>query len=418
MKVLHVCFTNRGGGGAIGAYRLHKAMLSQGIDSRILVIIKGAYDPTLMRAPLSVRLTNLICRKLSSYILNLQKPADSSFRSLNIFPTGLWRFINATDADIVQLHWINENTLGISELKRIRQPIVWKLPDMWAFSGCEHYPTDSVRPFAGYNKSNKNNDTFWLDLDRFVWNHKKHQWKDLDLTIVTPSKWLAACVKSSYLFKHYPVYNILNPINLEVFRPAVDIEKVRAFYRLPSGKKLILYSSMTMLKDPRKGFAFLEQCLRKLAVKENHDDFKIVIMGNKIPYNSIGGIEVINMGYLADEIDIAMVYSAVDVCAAPSYADNLPNTIKESMACGTPCVAFRTGGVPDMITHKENGYLADVNNIDDFCNGLMWVLTSNYSAISNSAREAATRLHNPGVIVGKYLELYGDVLKNRNHRRA
>jgi len=414
MKVLHVCYANRGGGGAIGAYRLHTAMLSQGVNSRLLVIKKRGADPTLVRAPFLIRLANLIARKLSRYILKLQKPADRSYRSLNIFPTGIWRVINSLDADIVQLHWINENTLGISEFKHIRKPIVWKLPDMWAFSGCEHYPTDSTRPFAGYSKANRASGARGFDLDRFVWDQKRRHWKDLDLTIVTPSKWLAECAKSSYLFQRYPVHNIPNPINLDVFRPAADAGKVREFFKLPPAKKLILFASLTSLKDPRKGFGFLEKCMCRLAEKINPYDYRIVIMGYRVPYASLGGIEIINLGYMEEELNVAMAYAAMDVCVAPSYADNLPNTIKESMACGTPCVAFDTGGVPDMITHKVNGYLAPVNDVEEFCNGLLWILSADYPAISKAAREAAIKLHSPEFIVSQYLGLYEDVLAGRS----
>lgn len=412
MKVLHVCFTNKGGGGAIGAYRLHTTMLSQGVDSRLLVMEKRGADPTVIRAPFVVRVANKISKKLSRYILKLQKPADGSYRSLNIFPTGIWRVINSTDADIVQMHWINENAVGIPEFKLIRKPIVWKLPDMWAFSGCEHYPTNSTRPFAGYSKSNRISGAKGLDIDRFVWNQKMRHWQDLDLVIVAPSKWLADCAKASYLFKRYPVHNIPNPVNLDIFRPAADIGKVRAFFKLPLDKKLILFASLTPLDDPRKGFGFLEKCISRLADKVNPDEYKIVVLGYRAPHDSMGGIEVINLGIFHEELVVAMIYSAVNVCAFPSYADNLPNTIKESMACGTPCVAFNTGGIPEMITHKVNGYLAPVNDIDEFCNGILWILTENYSTLSRAVREAACKIHDPEVIIKKYVELYNDVIAN------
>jgi len=411
MKVLHVSYADKGGGGAIGAYRLHTSMLAQNVDSQLLVIIKRTLDPTVLRAPAWIRIINKISRKLSAYILKLQKPADFLHRSLNIFPTGIWKCINSIDADIVHLHWINENTVGIPDFKFIRKPIIWKLPDMWAFSGCEHYPTSSRRPYEGYSKINRTIGAKGLDLDRLVWLQKRKHWSNLHFTIVSPSRWLAECARSSYLFKRYPVHNIPNPINLHIYKPAADIIKVRQYLNLPYDKKLIMYTS---LHDPRKGYSFLEKCLCRLSKSITPADYRIVIMGYKVPYDSLNGIEIINLGYFHEELDIAMAYSAVNVCAVPSYADNLPNTIKESMACGTPCVAFNTGGIPEMITHKVNGYLVPVNDIDEFCNGLKWILTGNYQDISTAAREAACKCHDPEVIIKKYVALYNDVIANRS----
>ncbi|HKK16249.1 MAG TPA: glycosyltransferase [Gammaproteobacteria bacterium] len=412
MKVLHVCYADKEGGGAIGAHRLHTSMLSQNVDSTLLVIKKRTYDPTVQRVPRHIRLANLAGRHLSRFLLQLQKPADKSYRSLNILPTGIGNYINTLDADIVQLHWINENTIGIPEFRNIKKPVVWKLPDMWAFSGSEHYPPGNERAEKGYTKLNRIEGAGGLDIDRLIWKLKKKYWKDLDLTIVSPSKWLADRARASDLFRNYPVHNIANPINLDRYRPAANIASARKFFRLPVDKKLVLFVSLTRLTDPRKGFGFLEKCLEEYSKSINPAEYRFVVMGRRIPVPEIGGIEVINLGYLSEEADIALAYSAADVLAAPSYADNLPNTIKESMACGTPCVAFNTGGIPDMITHRESGYLCPVDDITEFCNGLQWVLSGKIEKLSIAARDAAIKFHDPENIVKMYLDLYENILAN------
>lgn len=412
MKILHVCYSDKHGGGAIGAYRLHTSMLSRNVDSRLLVIRRGSDDPTVERVPRHTRLLNLIGKYLSELILKLQSPVDKSYRSLNLLPIGIAGYINKFDADIIQLHWINHNTIGITEFKKINKPIVWKLPDMWAFSGTEHYPPDYNRLISGYTPENRPHGATGLDIDRFAWNLKKKHWENINMTIVSPSKWLANQARASNLFSHYPIHNIPNPVNLELYKPATDTAVTRAYFNLPLNKKIILFVSLTRLTDPRKGFSFLEECIREFSKSGNPENYKLVIMGRMIPIDQIGGIQVINLGYLRNEKEIALAYSAADVLAAPSYADNLPNTIKESMACGTPCIAFDTGGIPDMITHKENGFLSKVNDIDEFCKGLEWLLQGDIETISNAARAQAIQFHNPSIIVKKYLDLYEYVLSS------
>ena len=114
MKVLHLCFSDSRGGGFIGAYRLHRAMLGEGIDSRMLVVDKHTNDPAVKSFSLSKRLLNRVNRTASAAILKLQRHIDGGVHSLNIFPTGTHRLINNSDADVVQLHWVNKNMISIT----------------------------------------------------------------------------------------------------------------------------------------------------------------------------------------------------------------------------------------------------------------------------------------------------------------
>jgi len=414
MKILHVCFSDKGGGAYIGAHRLHSCMRAQGVSSELLVITKRTRDPTVIQAPLHVRMQNYVWRNLSKLILKLQQPGDREFRSMNIFPTSISSIINQSDADIVQFHWISSNTVGLPDFARITKPIFWKMPDMWAFCGSEHYSYHDARYREGYAESNRPPGHGWLDIDRYVWSKKRKYWQNKEFSIVCPSRWLARCAGNSILFQDRPIHNIPNPINLEIYKPAVDKARVRKHLNLPLDRKLILFTSSQKIYDNRKGFHYLEECLARLSRYYDPATLGIVVMGIESPVASVCGVDVFYTGYFMDDLDIALVYSACDVCLFPSKADSTPNTIKESMCCGTPCVAFDIEGVQEMITHKINGYLAPVGDAAELAEGLRWVLSGEKQDLSRAVRESASRLHDPRVIVQKYLDVYENRLASGN----
>ena len=390
-------------------------MVEQGIDSRFLVYRKRTDDPTVIHIELYKRGFNKLYKFLSAAILRMQKPVNHAVRSLNIFPTGIHRTINKMDVDVVQLHWINRNTISITEIAKINKPIVWKLPDMWAFNGSEHYisPGDPERYRVGYKKNNRPSGDRGIDIDRWVWKYKRKRWRAKKLTIVTPSKWLGECAKSSVLFGNYKVYNIPNPIDLDLYKPYNNKSGARRVFGLPEVRKLILFGSINATGDRRKGFHHLHGCLASFAKLDDPENYELVIMGSSGPENTrLHGIKVHYLGPVFGDDFIRAAYSAVDVLVLPTEADNLPNTIQEAMACGTPCVGFDVGGLPDMIAHNHTGYLAKPFDEEDLAKGLLWVLNQDQKKLSLAARGRAVKTHDPAVRVAQYLDIYQKLIND------
>ncbi len=415
MKVLHVCYSDSREGGAIGAYRLHRSMLREGIDSQMLVVRKRTDDPTVVRVSLLSMGINLLERKITSLIINMIIPSNESYRSLNIFPTGIQKLINKQGADIVQLHWVNKNTISIKEVTGIDGPVVWKLPDMWAFSGTEHYlaPDAIERYKSGYLMSNRQEGEAGLDIDRWVWRYKNRVWKYAKFTIVTPSKWLGECAKNSRLFSGLRVVSIPNPIDLDRFRPDTNKLDARIVLDLPLDKKLVLFGSIHANTDRRKGYHHLCAALETLGkYGKMGEEVELVIFGtHSVGKKSLAGITAHHLGTIYDERLLAAIYNAADVMVLPTEADNFPNTIQEATACGTPCVGFKVGGMPDMIRHKETGYLAEPFDTQDLATGIGWVLKNKGEALSRRVRENAEQLFSPAERVADYLELYSEILQ-------
>jgi glycosyltransferase involved in cell wall biosynthesis len=192
------------------------------------------------------------------------------------------------------------------------------------------------------------------------------------MTLVTPSRWLADCAHSSSLFGKSRIEVIPNGLGTEVFHPW-DKQASRRLLGLPDDKSIILFGAVGGTSDPNKGFHLLAPALRLLG--ERLPGLMAVIFGTE-GHGSLPDLcmPVVSLGLIADDRRLAAIYSAADVFAAPSLLENLPGTVMESMACGTPCVAFRQGGVADLIDHEISGYLAQPYEVESFTRGMAWVL--------------------------------------------
>ena len=415
MKVLHLCVADARGGAAIGAYRLHRAMVDAGVDSTMLVAQKYSNDPTVV--PLFDKpIYSKYRHWLTLQLLKRHKTDNPILRSLNVIPSGAANIINSMRADIVQLHWINADTISIGEIAALNKPIVWKLPDMWPFSGAEHYmlPGEVKRYKEGYFRHNRPMHESGLDLNRWVWRYKSFRWRDTNMTIVCPSKWLADCARASALFSRYDVHNIPNPLNLELYQPRCQ-KDVRAEFGLPADRRLIMFGALNAVIDRRKGYHRLTAALLRLREMLDANTIELVVMGSDrgVP-SEISGFRTHSLGKITEKIHVARAYCAADVFVLPTELDNLPNSIKEATACGIPCVGFDVGGMPDMIVHKETGYLAKPYDESDLGQGLHWVLEHVGPSLSKNVRLRAKELHDPNKCVASYLNVYKAILNERH----
>ncbi|MGL4447928.1 MAG: glycosyltransferase [Shewanella sp.] len=363
MRILHICYSDLDGGAARAAFRLHQAQRSQGVDSHMLVINKCSDDPFVHTVSGMRQLRIKLVSALSRLILRGQKTPNTVHHSLNLFPSGLLREIAKLAPDVVNLHWLGGEMLSVGEIGRISQPVVWTLHDMWAFSGAEHYDDDkpSQRYRMGYSRESRHEQHVGLDLDRWTFMRKQKVWAGKSFQIVTPSNWLADCVRQSTLFAEMPVTVISNCIDHNVYRP-LPRELAREAFGLPQDKQLLLFGAMSSTSDPRKGYHLLIPALQQLKTEGGAEQIELVVFGaSRGDAGQVTGIKTHYMGRLHDDISLCLLYNAADLFVAPSLQDNLPNTLVESLACGTPCVAFNIGGMKDLIVDEYDGKL--VSNI-------------------------------------------------------
>jgi glycosyltransferase involved in cell wall biosynthesis len=299
----------------------------------------------------------------------------------------------------------------VETLRKFNRPIVWTLHDSWAFTGGCHVPFDCTRYRENCGVCPVLGSASEKDLSRWTWNRKARAWRDLDLTVVTPSRWLAECARSSSLFRDARVEVIPNGLDTETFQP-LDKTSSRTLLGLPQDKKIILFGAVRGLSDPNKGFHLLTPALQEVA-KGSKDALAVVFGSSGYAGMPDLGMPVTFLGRIDDDHSLAKIYSAADVFVAPSKQENLPNTVMEAMACGTPCVAFHQGGVPDLVDHAVSGYLAQPFDTEDFARGIEWILGDDdrRAELSDQARRKIVAEFSLANVSERYATIYRELLE-------
>ncbi|WP_404297313.1 glycosyltransferase family 4 protein [Halomonas sp.] len=412
MKVLIANTSDIEGGAARAAYRLHRALLAEDIDSQMLVQSKVSDDYTI----------NGPVKKIQKGLGKMRPVLDSlpvgryKDRTKTLFSPlwlplgGVVDRINAFKPDVVHLHWVAGGMIRIEDIARINAPIVWSLHDMWPFTGGCHYDEScgAFRQQCGDCKVLQSGQS--KDLSRRIYRRKQTVFqKKQDITLVGLSRWLAGEAADSSLFSAEQVVTLPNPIDTHTFAP-FDQSAARRLLNLPQDKKLILFGAMGATSDPRKGYVQLSQALRRLRA----EDAELVVFGASQPKKSaVFSQKAHYLGRLHDDVALRVLYSAADVMLVPSLQENLSNAIMESLSCGTPVVGFNIGGNADMVDHQQNGYLAKAFDIEDLARGMEWVLQhSSPKVLSEAARKKILDHFEQSLVANRYIDLYKKILSS------
>lgn len=409
MKILHVNTSDIQGGAARAAYRLHRALLDEGVDSQMLVQNKSSDDHTVIGLTTKLQKgLGKIRPILDALPTQRYKNKTATLFSANWLPfSGILQRINALQPDIVHLHWICGGMMRIEDLAKIKAPIVWSLHDMWAFTGGCHYNEHCKNYQQHCGQCKVLNSTRQRDLSQTIFKRKQTSYNKINdkLTIIGLSQWLANSAANSTLFKNTNVINLPNPIDTKTFAP-IDKRTARTLLNLPQDKKLILFGAMSATSDPRKGFQELSQALLQLPPQ-----WELVVFGSSQPKTTQNFKQTTHyLGHMHDNVSLRLLYSAADVMVVPSLQENLSNAIMESLACATPVVAFDIGGNIDMVDHKRNGYLAEPFDPKDLARGIKFVINSNeYETLSTNAHQKVLINFNASSVVRHYISLYQSV---------
>ncbi|MFO1390199.1 glycosyltransferase family 4 protein [Cellvibrio sp.] len=409
MKIKLISQSDISGGAARATYRLHKALLANNIESE-MVVRKSDEDTFSNQGNnkfIHKTLTQLR-EKLGAATFLLQKSSNTNLRTGNWLPSNWSKKINASNADVINLHWVGGETLSIEDIGRISKPLIWTLHDMWPFCGAEHYTSDDAnsRWRHGYNRTNRSPTDKGLDLDRLVWARKCNAWK-IKMHIIAPSNWLADCARNSALFRNCNISTIPNVLDTNTFQP-LPRETCRKILGLPQDRKIILFGAMNGGKDSRKGFDLLIEALQ-LAGPHLSAPPLCVVFGQRTPLDSPNiPFETRWMGHIHDDYTLALLYNSATIMIVPSRQENLPQTATEAQSCGCPVVAFNCTGLPDAVQHKSTGYLAKAFDTADMAAGITWLLENEVQrvSLSQAARERAVNSWSPSIVTPQYLKVF------------
>lgn len=405
MKVHHLNYSDISGGAARASYRIHHALRQAEVDSWMLVDSATSGDWT-VQGPSGKLQKGMgkLRQQLAGVFRPFYKTGNPIVHSPAILPSGRLRVLNASDADVLHLHWVQGEMLSIAEIGSLSKPTVWTLHDMWAFCGAEHY-TDDFRWRDGYRKDNRPVYEKGFDLNRWTWGRKRKHWQRA-MHIVTPSNWLAGCVRESALMRGWPVTVIPNPIDTKRWQPQ-DKSLARELLGLPKDVPLLLFGAMGGGQDPRKGFDLLQTALQYL--RGEIPELRLVVFGQLSPKDPPDlGFAIHYTGHLHDDVSLQLLYSATDVMVVPSRQEAFGQTASEAHACGVPVVAFDTSGLRDIVRHQQTGYLAKACDPEDLARGISWVVSDaeRHRALGQAARADAVARYAYPVVAGQYLEVY------------
>ena len=413
MKVLLLSNDDLMWGAGRAAFRIHQGLRTNEVDSHLLVQTKLSEDDSVISplTPIEKGFAKLR-PTLDTLPLKLYPQFNQSVYSTQWLPDRILDQINQFSPDMINLHNITVGYIQIETLKRIKQPLVWTLHDMWAFTGGCHYSNSCDR----YQKScgacpQLNSPKDW-DLSRWIWQRKANAWKALNLTLVTPSHWLADRVRESSLFQNFNVEVIANGLNTELYKP-VDKKVARSLLNLPPDKKIVLFGATSATSDTRKGFHLLLPALQRLFEINSDTTIELVIFGASAPTQLTNyPFKIHYLGTYKDDLSLSIAYSAADVMLVPSVYEVFGQTASEAMACGTPVVAFATSGLKDIVDHQQNGYLAQAFDIEDLARGIQWILEDidRYHQLCDRARKKVETEFNQIIQSQRYLSLFNKIL--------
>jgi glycosyltransferase involved in cell wall biosynthesis len=419
MRVVHISTYSSVGGAAKAAYRIHSKLLEKGIESDMLVL-KGSSDPsfriTVLRESFFYRLKDYFFLRLDNFLFRRHLRKNSLPFSFNYLPRISIRSNSLLKkADIVCLYWVGANFLTPKQIANINKPLVWRFSDKWAFTGNCHLSGDCRQ----YEKHCGNCPQLTISKEKdftwYAWKGKFSAWKKKKMTIVAPSSWMESATKNSPIFQDKKIVRIPTGIDHSVFSPVNKLE-AKKFWNLPNDKTIILFGANNPFQTLYKGGEFFMELLNKLP-RENY--FFLVFGSEKNNATEVLPDNIKFLGELESEKELALAYSSADIFICPSIEDNLPNTVLESMACGTPCIAFRdSGGVTDAIDHKRNGYLAEFKNVNDLIDGINWIIEANKSGvISENAVKKILQNFTLEKQVSSLISLYESLLTSKVQKK-
>ncbi|MBW4360365.1 glycosyltransferase [Flavobacterium taihuense] len=419
------------GGAANSCKRLHMGLLAKGITSNVLLRFKQNNWPKSLcfKQPQKKRaFLDKVANKAQRILreLKLYSDIDGSKRKHQHFLSQrnrnleMFSFPNSDcditqsefykEADIINLHWVANYLDYKTFFESNKKPVVWTLHDMNPFTGGEHYLEEFLGiDAAGYPiKRNLSDEEIKIGNENFGIK-KEVLSKVSNLTVVTPSEWLAKEARESEVFKNVKVHCIPYGLDTSIYAPR-DKKYSRDLFGIPEGKKVVLFVADS-ISNNRKGFVFLKRAFEQLS----DSNLVLCAIGNK--NTDLSSVEnAYELGPIFDERLMSIAYSAADVFVIPSLMDNLPNTVLESLVCGTPVIGFPVGGIFDMIQDGENGFITEEISVNSLVETLQKFL-ENPSCFDNvSIRENAIKKYDQSVQSKKYIDLFNTILKSAENK--
>lgn len=412
MKILIVNTSEYTGGAAIAASRLTEALRASGIDAGMMVMNKESDREHVAALGCKwQRKWNFLWERYVIWMHNLF--SKENLFKVSIANTGfdITQRPEFKEADVIHLQWINQGMLSLKGIQRILQsgkPVVWTMHDMWECTSICHHAYRCERfkaschdcPFLRLPGAN--------DLSAKVFRKKKKIFGSSGLHIVTVSSWLKEQVRQSSLLGNKPITVIPNTLPVEEFT-LYEKTQSRKLLGFPPEKKIILFGA-ARVDDPIKGLPILLKGIDCLLTGKQmrKDDLHLVLFGGLKDRRWLSRIPVSHtyVGTVKGNDILSRLYSAADVTVSASYYETFGQTLIEALACGCIPVAFGNSGQRDIITHRQNGFLADYQSPQSLADGIAWALERSGHEEREKMRRQVIQKYSDRTVALAYLDLY------------
>ena len=406
MNVLLISTSECGGGGAIAARRLMDALTANGVKAKMMVRDKQSDDTSVVK--IGNKLPKLLERLaiLPHTGLDRSRLWQADIANVGFDITNTREF---QEADIVHLHWINQGFLSLKVIRKILKsgkPVVWTLHDMWEFTGICHYSGECEKYRTECGECPLLKSTKRTDLANKTFRKKSEIYQGSEVRFVAVSSWLASCAKESKLLSEQSVEVIPNVLPLSRF-VIKDKQSARKQLGLPEDKTIIVFGAVN-IEDGRKGLVYLSKAMRLLTKRGTFakEQLHLVLFGGLKHPEILENFPVTTtyLGFIDGDSELPALYNAADVAAIPSLYETFGQTVIEAQACGCTPVTFTGSGQMDIVTHKQDGYLAEYLSAEDFANGIEWVV--NNPVDKAIMRQNVVLKYSENNIAQKYITLY------------
>ena len=420
MKILHIN-TATTGGAATAALRIHHGLFNQGFDSHFLSLAssykyipnhhvyngglkqtKPTYPILTLKNWLKEKFFHSYSKSLNEF--NKEQNEKAKYKksvikngyhtfSLFSYPDSLYDITELEiykQADVIHLHWVAGFLDYPSFFKKNKKPIVWTFHDMNPIMGGFHYQNDSI----------SNKVSHGIEEKRLVYLKKEAYANAINLNIVSPSNWLAEATRKSELLGSRSVQTIRYRVDLNVFKNR-DMVGMRHLLNIPIDKKVYLIASQD-LNDSRKGIDLV------LPIIEHSEMQDVIFLLAGYNFKGRQYPNVIALGGITDELLMSCVYNAADYFILSSREDNLPNTMLESIASGTPIIAFNIGDNKEIIEANNCGIICEEISSESLLEGIQLSKTKLFNA--STLHQVAIDLFEERKISKQYKEVYEKLL--------
>jgi len=363
--------------GGSSVIRLHRAFQKAGMDSGILTcMMDKLVEPEIAYMPKKSRIIAWFDGKLRGFINRNNRREFGPF-SYPVLGSDVSRIKEIKNADIIYLHWVLGGFLNLSSMEKLMQlnkPVVIVMHDMWAITGGCHHSFTCAKYISGCGNcpilpGQKEKDLSFREFNKKLKLYSKYE----NLFFVSPSRWLFDCAKKSMLTRDKPVFCIPNALDGTTYKP-FEKSVAKRILNIDPEETIIAFGAVA-IDSPYKGLSFLLEALQLLH-KQDLKKTSVLIFGSNYNKKIADAIPFKTrfMGHLTDDYAMVLMYNSADVLVVPSLADNLPTVVMEALSCGTPVVGFHVGGIPDLIDHLKNGYLARYKDAGDIAQGILYCI--------------------------------------------